>query len=36
MIKGTPLSSSEEIKAVVTKDLKSLKEEEFAKCFRGW
>ena len=36
VIKGTHFSSSEEIKASVTKELKSIKEEEFAKCFRGW
>ena len=36
MIKGTHFLSSEEIKASVTKELKSLKKEEFAKCFRGW
>ena len=36
VIKGTHFSSSEEIKASVTKELKSIKEKEFAKCFRGW
>ena len=36
VIKETRLLSSKEIKASVTKEVKSLKEEEFAKCFRGW
>ena len=36
MIKRTHFSSSEEIKVSVTKELKSLKEEEFAKCLHGW
>ena len=36
VIKGAHFSSSEEIRASVTKKLKSLKQEEFAKCFRGW
>ena len=36
VIEGSRFSSSEEIKASVTKEIKSLKEEEFAKCFRGW
>ena len=35
VIKRTHFSSSEEITASVTKELKSLK-QEFAKCFRGW
>ena len=34
LVKGTHFSSSEEIKASVTKELKILKEEEFSKCFR--
>ncbi len=36
VMKGTHFASSELIKASVTRELKSLKEEEFAKCFRGW
>ena len=36
VIKGTHFSSSEEIKASMTKELKIIKEEELAKCFRGW
>ena len=36
VIKGTYFSSSKEIKVSMTKKLKSLKDEEFAKCFRGW
>ena len=36
VIKGTHFSSSEEIKVSGTKELKMLKEEKFAKCFRGW
>ena len=35
VIKGTYSSSSKEIRASVTKKLKSLKQGEFAKCFRG-
>ena len=36
VIKGTYSSSSKEIRASVTKELKILKQEEFAKCFREW
>ena len=34
MLKGIDFSSSEEIKASVTMELKSFTEKEFAKCFR--
>ena len=36
VIKGTLFSSSEEIRASVTKEQKSRKQEEFAKCICGW
>ena len=36
MIKGIHFSSLEETKTSMTKELKSLKEEKFVKCFREW
>ena len=36
VMKGTHFSSSEEIKATVTRELKSLNEMDFVQCFRGW
>lgn len=36
VLKGTHFASVEEIKATVTRELRDLKEEDFAQCFRGW
>jgi len=34
--KETHFSSSDEIKNTVPRELKSLQEEEFVRCFQGW
>lgn len=36
VLKGTHFASMEEIKATVTRELRSINESDFAQCFRGW